>query len=99
MRRESCYQDDRSNKFWTIEVVNRTCITMYGRIGSKPRETRKEIPTTHAAQRELEKPLASKLKKGYVEGALDAVPEYVKPGWSTMTMSDDVFWRITGLFN
>jgi predicted DNA-binding WGR domain protein len=99
MRRDFYYQDDRSNKFWTIEVVDRTSITTHGRIGSKPRETRKEFPTWDAAQRELEKQVASKLKKGYIEGALDAVPEHVKPDWSTMTMSDDVFWRIIGLFN
>ncbi len=99
MRRDFYYQDDRSNKFWTIEVVDTTCITTHGRIGSKPRETRKEFPSRDAAQRELEKQVASKLKKGYLEGALDAVPEYVKPDWSAMTMSDDVFWRIIDLFN
>ncbi len=99
MRRDFYYQDDRSNKFWTIEVADRTCITTHGRIGSRPRETRKEFPTQDAAQRELEKQVASKLKKGYIEGPLDAVPEYVKPDWSTMAMSDDVFWRIISLFN
>lgn len=74
MRQESCYQDDRFNRFWTIEVVDRTCIKTHSRIGSEPRETWREILTTHDAQRELEKPVASK-PKGYVKGALDAVPE------------------------
>lgn len=99
MRREFYYQDDRSNKFWTIELAGNVCITTNGRIGSKPRETRKEFPSEDDARREVEKQIASKLKKGYVEGALDAVPEYVKPDWSTMTMSEEVFWRIIRLFN
>lgn len=99
MRREFYYQDDRSNKFWTIELIDRACITTHGRIGSKPRETRKEFPTEDVAQRELEKQIASKLKKGYVEGALAAVPEHVKPDWSQLTMSDEVFWRLIRLFN
>lgn len=99
MRREFYYQDDRSNKFWTIEVVGTTCVTTHGRIGARARETRHEFPTPAAAQRELDKQVAAKLKKGYIEGALDAVPAYVKPDWSALTMSEDVFWRILGLLN
>lgn len=99
MRREFYYQDDRSNKFWTIELADMTCITTNGRIGSQPRETRKDFATPEAAQREFDKQIANKLKKGYIEGALDAVPPYVKPDWSAMSMSEDVFWRIIGLFN
>ena len=99
MRREFYYQDDRSNKFWTIELDGRTFITTHGRIGAKPRETRKELSSEEAAKREIEKLVAEKVKKGYVEGALDSAPEYVKPDWSAMTMSEEVFWRIIRLFN
>lgn len=96
MKREFYYQDDRSNKFWTIEVVGEECITTHGRVGATPRETRKQCADNEEAIRESEKQIASKLKKGYVEGA---APEYQKTDWSTMTMSEDVFWRIIGLFN
>jgi predicted DNA-binding WGR domain protein len=99
VRREFYYQDDRSNKFWTIECVGRTCVTTHGRIGAKPRETRKAFATEDAAQRDVEKQVAAKVKKGYVEGTLDTVPEYVKPDWTTMTMSEEVFWRIIRLFD
>ncbi len=101
MRREFYYQDDKSNKFWTIERDGRTCITTNGRIGSKPRETRKEFATEDEAQRELEKQVAAKLKKGYIEGALPAAAGAApaKPDWSAMSMDDDVFWRIISLFN
>ncbi len=68
MKQESCYQDDRFNRFWTIEVVDRTCITTHGRIGSEPRETRRKIPTTYAAQRELEKPLVRSSRRGVSKG-------------------------------
>lgn len=99
MRREFYVQDDQSNKFWTIEVIGTTCLTTHGRIGSKPRETRKEFSTEDAAQREFAKQVAAKVKKGYIEGALAAVPKYVRPEWSTMTMSDDVFWRLLRQLN
>lgn len=99
MRREFYYQDDTSNKFWTIELQGNECVTTHGKIGAKARETRKEFPTAEAAQGELEKQVAGKLKKGYIEGALSAVPAQVKPDWTTMTMSDEVFWSIVRLFN
>lgn len=62
MRREFYCQDDRSNKFRTIERVGRTCVTTHGRIGAKPRETRKEFPTEDAAQCDVEKQVAAKVK-------------------------------------
>ena len=99
MRREFYYQDDTSNKFWTVEVVGCVCVTTHGRMGAAARETRKEFPSEKAAGREAGKLVAAKLKKGYIEGALAAAPVYVKPDWSAMTMSDEVFWRIVRLLN
>jgi predicted DNA-binding WGR domain protein len=96
MKREFYYQDDRSNKFWTIELVDKGYVTTNGRVGATPREASKQCATEDQAQREVEKLIASKLKKGYVEGA---PPNYKKPNWASMSMSDDVFWRIIGLFN
>lgn len=99
MKREFYFQDDRSNKFWTVEVVGNEVVTTNGRIGASPRELRKEFSDAAVAQREAEKLANSKLKSGYVEGAISAAPQYEKPNWSQMTMSEDVFWRIIGLFN
>jgi predicted DNA-binding WGR domain protein len=96
MRREFYFQDDRSNKFWTIELAGCECVTTHGRVGAKPRETRKQFDSEDAAGREFEKQIAAKLKKGYVEGA---PPKYEEPDWASMSMSEDVFWRIIGLFN
>lgn len=96
MRREFYYQDDRSNKFWTIELLGNEYVTTHGRIGAKPRETRKQFTDEQEAKRDFEKQIAAKIKKGYVEGT---APEYEKPNWSSMSMSENVFWRVIGLFN
>ena len=96
MKREFFYQDDRSNKFWTIELVGTGYVTTHGRVGSTGRETRKQFDSEDKARRECEKQIAAKLKKGYTEGA---PPAYQPPDWTSMSMSEDVFWRIIGLFN
>ncbi|MFM9965175.1 MAG: DUF4240 domain-containing protein [Planctomycetaceae bacterium] len=99
MKREFYCQDDKSNKFWTIDLVGQTVVTTNGRIGAKPREARNELPTKEAARSEIEKLIASKLRKGYVEGKIEKAPKYEPPDWASMKMSDEVFWRIIGLFN
>lgn len=99
MRREFFYQDDRSNKIWTVECRGAEVITTHGRVGAAPRETRKVCADEAAAQREAGKLAASKLAKGYVEGRLDDIPAYQKPDWSAMSMSEEVFWRLLRLLN
>jgi predicted DNA-binding WGR domain protein len=96
MKRQFYLQDDRSNKFWTIELLGNVCVTNHGRVGAKPRETRKQFRDEDEARLEFEKQIAAKLRKGYVEGT---PPKYEEPDWASMSMSEDVFWRIIGLFN
>ena len=96
MKRQFFYQDDRSNKFWTIEQIGNECVSTNGRVGAKARETRKQLDSAEQAKRDMEKQIAEKLKKGYIEGV---APVHNKPDWKTMAMSDDIFWRIIGLFN
>ncbi len=98
-RREFVCQDDRSDKYWTVEVSGCVVTTTYGRIGAAPRETRLECATPEAAQRECLRLVNQKLRKGYVEGAVaDAAPR-TPPDWASMAMSDDVFWRLIGLLD
>lgn len=78
-KREFYLQDDQSNKYWTIEVIDNTIITSNGRIGAKPRETHTTCPSRDAALRDAEKEILGKKRKGYIEGALSQVPAY-KPG-------------------
>ncbi|TWT64792.1 DUF4240 domain-containing protein [Allorhodopirellula solitaria] len=96
MKRQFYFQDDRSNKFWTIELVGNESITTHGRVGATPRQTRKQFATAEDARLGIEKQIAAKVKKGYVQGI---APEYAKPDWTSMAMSDEVFWRIISLFN
>jgi predicted DNA-binding WGR domain protein len=96
MKRSFYYQDDKSNKFWTIEVINNRYYTRNGRVGTEGRETSKEFESKEAAEKAAERMISSKLRKGYVEGE---PAEYEKPDWASMTMSEDVFWRIIKLFN
>lgn len=76
MKREFYLQDGRSNKFWTIEVDGTTVITNNGRVGAKPRETRKDHPDTASATRAAERDILGKLRKGYAEGRVDEIPPY-----------------------
>jgi predicted DNA-binding WGR domain protein len=96
MKREFYYQDDRSNKFWTIELDGTECISTHGRVGARAREMRRQFDDGEEAKREFEKQIASKLKKGYIEGQ---PPEYKVPDWPSLSMSEDTFWRIIRLFN
>jgi predicted DNA-binding WGR domain protein len=96
MKREFHFQDDRSNKFWTIEQRGCKIVTTYGRVGATPRETRKAFASEEDARAESGKQVAAKLRNGYVEGA---APAYEAPDWSVMTLSEDVFWRMVTLFD
>lgn len=78
-KREFYLQDDQSNKYWTIEVMETSVVTTNGRMGGKPRETRSNHDSHDAALLAAEKEILGKRRKGYVEGRLDDVPEYA-PG-------------------
>jgi predicted DNA-binding WGR domain protein len=99
MKREFYYQDDKSNKFWTVEVIDSEVVTTNGKIGATPRETRKQYADQETALREADKLASAKLRGGYIEGAIASAPQYAKPDWASMSMSEEVFWRIIGLFN
>ena len=99
MKREFYLRSDQSNKFWTVEVDGCDVVSANGRIGAKPRETRHSYADPAAAQAQADKDVAAKLKKGYVEGALDALPAYAPPDWANLPMNEDTFWRVIALVN
>jgi predicted DNA-binding WGR domain protein len=96
MKRSFYFQDDRSNKFWTIERLDCKLVSANGRVGATARETHKAFANEADAQREFERQIVAKFKAGYMEGI---APPYSKPDWSAMSMSDEAFWRIIALFN
>jgi predicted DNA-binding WGR domain protein len=76
VKREFHLQDDRSNKFWTIEVVGNDVVTTHGRIGAKPRETRKAWPDAATAAKQSDREILGKRRKGYLEGAIAGLPAW-----------------------
>lgn len=82
--REFEYADGKSFKFWKIELQGGAVVTRYGRIGSEGQETKKSFDTPEKAQKEYDKLVAEKLRKGYVEktgsGQAKASAEPAKAG-------------------
>lgn len=60
-------QDGFSNKFWNVEIQDKTQIITFGKISTQGRQNTKEFETVEECQQETEKLIFQKLKKGYVE--------------------------------
>lgn len=67
MKRYFINQDGFSNKFWNVEIQEKTQIITFGKIRTHGRQTIKEFETREECYRETEKLISQKLKKGYVE--------------------------------
>ncbi|MBI4819338.1 MAG: WGR domain-containing protein [Deltaproteobacteria bacterium] len=66
------FQEGTSNKFYTLDLDDKTLNITYGRIGSNGTTQQKKFKTSAEALKEYEKLLAEKKKKGYVEASSDA---------------------------
>lgn len=60
-----------SAKFWMGDVEGNTFVVVYGRLGTPGQRKDKGFPTAEAAQRELDKKIAEKLREGYQEVSAD----------------------------
>jgi predicted DNA-binding WGR domain protein len=58
-----------SKKFWEIAVTGKAVTVRFGRIGTAGQEQKKLHADEERAQREAEKLIAEKVRKGYVERA------------------------------
>lgn len=67
MKRFFINQDGVSNKFWNVETQEKTQIITFGKINTQGRKTIKEFETPTECQKETEKLISQKLKKGYTE--------------------------------
>ncbi|MBW3599268.1 MAG: STM4015 family protein [Planctomycetes bacterium] len=65
--REFEYADGKSFKFWKIDLQGNDVVTQYGRIGSEGQKTKKSFDSLEKAQKEYDKLVAEKLRKGYLE--------------------------------
>ncbi|MFO0668903.1 MAG: WGR domain-containing protein [Polyangiaceae bacterium] len=61
------FSEGTSNKFWEITLEGSSFTTRYGKIGTDGQVTLKEFDSADKAQKEYDKLVAEKTKKGYVE--------------------------------
>ncbi len=61
------YKDDRSYKFWAIELDGDTHSVTFGRIGTKGQTRTKQYDDAQQAKREYRKRIDDKLRHGYRE--------------------------------
>ncbi len=61
------YQDSKSYKFWQVEIEGQTLNVKYGKIGTAGQEKVSSFDSPEKAQKEMQKLIAEKTKKGYVE--------------------------------
>jgi uncharacterized protein (TIGR02996 family) len=65
--RSFVFTDEKSNKFWNIELQGTSFTVTFGRVGTKGQTQTKKFTTDAKAKTEHDKLVAEKLKKGYVE--------------------------------
>ncbi|MBW9233440.1 WGR domain-containing protein [Leptospira santarosai] len=67
MKKYLTYQDEGSNKFWSIDVSGSTFTVTFGKVGSSGQSSVKTFDDEQECLKEAEKLLREKLKKGYLE--------------------------------
>ena len=61
------FTDDKSNKFWNIDLSGTGFTVTFGKVDTKGQTQRKDFPDEDKAQKAHDKLVAEKLGKGYVE--------------------------------
>jgi predicted DNA-binding WGR domain protein len=61
------FTDDKSNKFWNIELDGSRFTVTFGKVGTKGQTQTKEFADEGQARKAHDKLVAEKLGKGYVE--------------------------------
>lgn len=77
--RRSEFVDDGSQKFWEIDRNGAAVTVRFGRIGTNGQTQTKDFGSDTAASAHVDKLIAEKLKKGYVEGAAAAAGPSAPP--------------------
>lgn len=61
------FEEGNSSKFWRARVDGKTLYVNYGKIGATGQTQVKEFPSTDGAQKEFDKLVREKRKKGYAD--------------------------------
>lgn len=82
------YNNGTSNKFWKLSVKGKSFTVTYGKVGTVGAVKTKEFHSVEACQKESEKLIKSKLKKGYIvaEGTCQLIKE--------SEMTETLFWEL-----
>jgi predicted DNA-binding WGR domain protein len=67
MKRYFEFKDDKSHKFWEIEINDDSFTVRFGKIDSQGQTQEKSFESKEIATKEAEKLIKEKLKKGYLE--------------------------------
>ncbi|MDR1203008.1 MAG: STM4015 family protein [Tannerellaceae bacterium] len=67
MKRVFVFQDFKSQKFWSIEVDGSSFTVNYGKLGTDGQTQEKTFSSSEEAEKQANKLIAEKTKKGYVE--------------------------------
>ncbi|EKO59885.1 mRNA capping enzyme, catalytic domain protein [Leptospira kirschneri str. H2] len=68
MNHHLTFKDDKSDKFWNIEVSGNSFTVTYGKTGTTGTSQTKTFDNEEICVKEAQKLLSEKLKKGYIEG-------------------------------
>lgn len=82
------YKDDISNKFWKINVNGNSITVTYGKVGTVGSVKIKEFVSDEMCQKEANKLIQSKLKKGYL------VSDYSEKVEKDSAITEDFFWEL-----
>lgn len=75
MKRTFIYSDEKSGKFWTIEINGNSFTVNYGKTGTNGQAQTKDFADEAACKKAAEKLIAEKTKKGYIEQSADVSAE------------------------
>jgi predicted DNA-binding WGR domain protein len=78
MKQTFVYSDEKSNKFWSIEVMGNCFTVTFGKVGTAGQTQKKSFVDEAACKKEADKLIAEKTKKGYIkqgEGSEDKAAE------------------------
>lgn len=73
-KRELCFDDGKSKKFWSISLSGNSHTVTYGRLGTKGQNRTKDFTTKTEAKKSYDRLIEQKLSKGYVDDTSRSVP-------------------------
>jgi uncharacterized protein (TIGR02996 family) len=82
------FSEGSSDKFWEVSIEGTTVRTRFGKIGAKGQLKIKEFESKGDAQKERDKLIAEKTKKGYAEGGGGTAADEDGDGASTVAKGD-----------